>query len=534
MKFSDFRLVETRVLKEASKMAASAWKATGEQTPIKYVKATAKSINDKRTFEYKSGKETAYGVIDKIMVNGEEMSPKNWMEYALSNFPEWTKDTNFMIDGEPVLATNLFKTEAVKGSLVPNKGDIAEAILGSAITAKFANGGRDISTADVVNVLKGVVAQGEVDGKTDYQTAEVEDDDYSFKLTLNSASMKPLKLWIEEDDPMGSAKDFILHKKFEVATSTIKDLQTQIKHAVDYANRNKRAITAVDKAKADPKSNKVEVVSDGGDATQQSVTKVDLKIAYDGQTTRLLSLKAGSVKQFGQVSGAEWETVSDFFESVFDFRLPDNLKQQFGFKGRESEDYKEHNYGEGPFEKLYAEMAKQVAVYVKGDNTQMEYKLVQKVYDAINFHATRGEEGVTMVILSPSAKVAYKELAFDARLLAALELYDLQVVNEQGSKNHRIHVIGNLNTEEAISTVGADGAQKIPTKNILVTLRTALSGGAIRNVVEMGPLLKDLANIEKLDKAEAEQKKAQAEQPAQQQEPSTEEPNKVNDPNKTL
>jgi hypothetical protein len=259
-------------------------------------------------------------------------------------------------------------------------------------------------------------------------------------------------------------------------------------------------------------------------ATQQSVTKVDLKIAYDGQTTRLLSLKAGSVKQFGQISGAEWETASDFFESIFDFRLPDSMKEQFGFKGKDSEDYKEYNYSKGPFEKLYAEMAKQVAAYTKGDNTQMEYKLVQKVYDAINFHATRGEEGVTMVILSPSAKVAYKELAFDARLLAALELYDLQVVNEMGSANHRLQILGNLKTEEAVQTIGKDGVQKIPTKNILVTLRTALSGGAIRNIVEMGPLLKDIANIEKLDKQEARQEIEDTE--------TTQEP--ANDPNVKL
>ena len=503
MRYSDFK----KPLTEAAKMSAGNWKATGETAPIKYVKATAKSINDKRTFEYLSGKESEYGIINKILVNGEEMSPKDWMNYAFDNYPEWTKTTKFMIDGDEVAATNLVKTEAVKGSLVPNKGDIAEAILGSAITAKFQKGGRDVTAQDVVTILKGVVAQGEVNGTTDYQTVGVEDDNFSFGLTLNSSSMKPLKLWMDEDDPLGSPTDFILVKKFEVAPSTIKDLQTQIKHAVEYANSNKRAITAVEKAKADPQQNKVEVISDGGDATQQSVTKVDLKIAYDGQTTRLLSLKAGSVKQFGQVSGAEWETVSDFFESVFDFRLPDNFKQQFGFKGRETEDYKEYNYGEGPFAKLYSEMAKQVAVYVKGDNTQMEYKLVQKVYDAINFHATRGEEGVTMVILSPSAKVAYKELAFDARLLAALELYDLQVINEPGLKNHRISIVGNLKSDEAVQTLGKDGAVKIPSKNILVQLRTALSGGAIRNVVEMGPLLKDLANIEKLDKASAEQKK---------------------------
>ena len=86
-------------------------------------------------------------------------------------------------------------------------------------------------------------------------------------------------------------------------------------------------------------------------------------------------------------------------------------------------------------------------------------------------------------------------------------------MNETGSANHRLQILGNLKTEEAVQTIGKDGVQKIPTKNILVTLRTAHSGGAIRNIVEMGPLLKDIANIEKLDKAEAEQKQAATQEP---------------------
>jgi hypothetical protein len=113
------------------------------------------------------------------------------------------------------------------------------------------------------------------------------------------------------------------------------------------------------------------------------------------------------------------------------------MKQDFGFKSSNEEDYKDYNYNNGPFAKLYSEMAKQVQAYTAGDDASKEFKLVQHVYDAINFHATRGEEGVTMVILSPSAKVAYKELAFDARLLSALELYDLRVTNDQGLSTHR-------------------------------------------------------------------------------------------------
>jgi len=94
-----------------------------------------------------------------------------------------------------------------------NRGDAAEAILGAAITAKFRNGGRAVKVQDVVSILKTVVAQGSVNGKTDYQTANVEDDNFKFVLTLNVQSMKSLKLWIEEEDPMANPKDFVIVKK---------------------------------------------------------------------------------------------------------------------------------------------------------------------------------------------------------------------------------------------------------------------------------------------------------------------------------
>ena len=179
-------------------------------------------------------------------------------------------------------------------------------------------------------------------------------------------------------------------------------------------------------------------------------------------------------------------------------------------------------------------MAKQAQAYTQDDNVKKEYNLVKNVYDGINFHATRGEEGVTLVILSPSAKLAYKELAFDSRLLAALELYDLQVINEPGLSNHRISIVGKLKSEEAVQALGKDGAAKLDGKSILVQLRTALSGGAIRNLVEMGELLKELANVEKLDAAEAAQK-AQTSEPQVAAEPApVDQTKQTNDPNATI
>ena len=523
MRFSDFKLVESKkIIKEADiddvealpskTMTAKELIKLDKNQDRKYILAIAKSIRAGKPFAVVPEGKTAasgaatFGAIDKIEVNGTVMSIDEWSAWA--NNPENDANdiikTKFYIDGTGYTPNKLWKTEAATGSMSINKGDAAEAILGAAITAKFRAGGRSVSKTDVVSILKEVVARGLYSGTTDYQTVGIDDDNFSFKLTLNAQSMKSLRLWIQEDDPLASPKDFKIVEE-GVDPATIKSLQKSISDAVEYANNNKRAMVAVDKAKADPNKNEVQVISDGGDATQQSSTKVDLKITYDGQATRLLSLKSGTVKQFGQISGAEWNVVSDFFESVLKFRLPDSMKSEFGFKDSSDPDYKEYNYSQGPFAKLYSEMAKQAKEYTQDDNVKKEYNLVKNVYDGINFHATRGEEGVTLVILSPSAKVAYKELAFDSRLLSALELYDLQVINEPGLSNHRISIVGNLKSEEAVQALGKDGAAKLDGKSILVQLRTALSGGAIRNLVEMGDLLKELANVEKLDAAAAKQ-----------------------------
>ena len=55
------------------------------------------------------------------------------------------------------------------------------------------------------------------------------------------------------------------------------------------------------------------------------------------------------------------------------------------------------------------------------------------------------------------------------RLLRALELYDLKVVNEQGLAQHRLSVIGVLKEEKAKQELGTD-AKKIDGKAVLVQL----------------------------------------------------------------
>ena len=556
MRWTDFKNIITEsedddddfALPSKTMVAGEISKTDKRSGNLKYLLAIGKGIDEGKTFAFATqgkpaSEETkanaSFGIIDKvsmIMPGDKRLEIKPRKRFSVGDVFAYYCQTEmekhgakhvvdkirFSVGGEEFKFNQMYKTDAASGEMKINKGDAAEAILGAAITAKFEAGGKTIGVANVVELLKEVIAAGSIRRTADYDKGE--GDNIEFKLSLNASSLSGIKMWMREPDPLGDPKSFQIVEK-GVKPVTIKDLQRQIAHAVEYANTNKRATMAVERAKADLGKNEVQVISDGGDATQQSSTKVDLKITYDGEATRLLSLKAGSVKQFGQGSGGGWTQVSDFFESVLKFKLPDTFKEKFGFKdpaGPRDTTYLDYNYSKGPFQKLYAEMAAQAQRYTAGDNTQLEYSLVKNVYDAINFHATRGEAGVTMVILSPTSKIAYKELAFDERLLAALELYDLRVVNELGKSNHYLHVVGHLKTDEAARELG-DDMKKIGTKAVLVSCRSSSNGGAIRNAVEMGDLLKELANIEKLDKDNA--------QDALQQAPA---PKPTNDPNATI
>ena len=472
----------------------------------KYIKSIAKSIQKRATFIFQRSKNEgpAVGEIKEIRVDDKPISAEDWEAWA-SN-PEVDKNavmkTKFVVDGEEFEPNKMYKSEAVTGLSI-NKGDLTEVILGAALTAKYYRGGANVSASDIVGFMQDVVQNQKVTVETNYNTAGIKEDQVEFFLTLNAASMAGIKAWLQEPDPMSSSiKDFEVVAKRGVDPKLIKEAQALVKDGAQYANASKQIEVAVNKAKADPNRNLVEILSDGGDASQQSITKVDLKVMFDGTPTRLLSLKSGTVGQFGQESGASWEAAKRFVDTTLQIDLPDNLKEQFGFKdpeGTRDNSYLKYNYGAGPFAKLYSYIEKKVKEYTEGNNTRKEYNLVQIVYDAINYHATKGEEGVTMVILSPSAKIAYKELAFDARLLQALELYDLHVVNHPGKANHQLVVYGTLIGSEAKQELGAN-ADKLPASTKLFQLRSAMQSGAVRNVIEMGQLLKDLADIEKLEK----------------------------------
>ena len=399
--------------------------------------------------------------------------------------------------------SNIWKDEKVTGILLVNMGNITEAILGSAVAAKFINGGETI-TGDMVKQI----AQQLAENKGQIQTSAGKDR-LMFRVSIPFTDKKAFYSWVDRDSRQKTLKDYGLTDK------TIALFDRRLQAAVEYANTSKRVLTAVKAAQQDPKENKVDVLSDGGEKENQTSTKVDLKILIDGEenTQRLLSVKAGNVAQFGQVGGHNFENINEFFLTTLGIHLSEDLKKHFydvNSRGDEANKQKEHNYLNG-ISSAYQSVLKQLKVKSASD----EDGLVQDVYKGLMTHLTRNEPGVEMVILDPSGKKAFSELSFGPEFKQALDQLKIYAVATGGEKGVGIAIYG--------FPTGAVAKRYIPTEkdadSKLIELRSQLTKSFnVRNRVGMGNLLKHIADIEnqieKQEEPQAQQQKQQVIKPA--------------------
>jgi hypothetical protein len=165
-----------------------------------------------------------------------------------------------------------------------NRGDVAEAILGAAVAAKFAlRPTTDISVKDVELMLSKIVSSTAVSTKVyDYvKTEKIADiqDNIKFKVGIPKPAM-----------------DFILDKK---RWNEVKDL---FDSAVKYVNNDRRLILQAKLFSQNQKENEIFINSDGtGD---QTGTKADIKLSFDGiKSKNQISLKVKGGDQFAQVAG---------------------------------------------------------------------------------------------------------------------------------------------------------------------------------------------------------------------------------------
>jgi hypothetical protein len=363
--------------------------------------------------------------------------------------------------GETVTTSLLQKTAEFKGGKNYNAGDVAEAALGAAVTALFGKRGAEITESDVLKVIK-ALGEGKLVGKNNKfgkMKFTADNDTIEYILGLNKASYNAIYLAANGGDMPN-------------------DILGALRSAVSYANTNTGIAEAVKYAVDDKGANAVVINADG--VSDQKGVKADLFLTLDGTTLNLISLKAGDVKQFGQVSGYNFPQIEKFFGETFGVSVSPKLADNF-VDGDAKASFE-------AIREVYKEVANKVSSELKGDNDKVEAKFVERLYKGIEHHATRGEKGTSLVILKTTPNAAgYSELQFGQVLADAMETVDLdaELVSTGVGKPAKIQVYGTTQSGK---------------RSLLLQVRSNYKSegkGYVRNIVEMGPLLKLLAQIQK-------------------------------------
>ena len=327
-----------------------------------------------------------------------------------------------------------------------NRGDIAEGIMGAALTAKFikrqlgqtVNDLPQVNATDVDAVLARFFRSGGTYRKTvrdvpkpfdfippDFPGDKIEttvniirelmfSDKVVFKLTLPQAAM-----------------DFLSKQSNR---TQVRDI---FERAIRYANNDPTFIREANRLATNAKNDKILVDADG--VSNQLETKVDIGLYANGRKIgKQISLKTESGRQFDQVIGfgiAEFDKLFDnnmgiivdgsVKNAVNNYIKQFNVTDAFSFRAQTSKDVTGSVWG--------TKLKKAATIYYKGAEKQIKTQIDalgfrRKLAATIRYGATRGDNDIQLVKLA-GAQGAYSERTFGPEFEDAIENADLSVVS---------------------------------------------------------------------------------------------------------
>lgn len=318
----------------------------------------------------------------KLIIDGKELIVDRVTADQIASAVSNLKGTNFkLIDaqGKEVGNGNLYKTEDYKsGKASYNKGDMAEGIFGAAITARFINKDSEVTLRDVEAILSKLTQQGRQTMKfaSPNKNPKIKDD-VEFVLGLAANNMKALC-----DRNIRAMRDVVKITEAAVAYANSKTVRQW--SSMVYQNNI---------------YNKIQILSDG--LSDQTGTKVDVRVLisnHDGQlkpTNINVSLKAGDVKQFGQMGGSTFDTFERLFDELFALNIS-RLEREFNTHLNKPDVKK-------AIQSVYKGVAPMIADVLSKDDK----KALKHFATAIQHHATRGEKDVTLVQLNRGKAKVY-------------------------------------------------------------------------------------------------------------------------------
>ena len=266
-----------------------------------------------------------------------------------------------------------------KPTIKVNMGDVAEGVFACAITARFINREvNQISARDVMGIIGSLAPQpilGRKSQRAIYSTTAPNlgvqvRDGIKLELVLGAANMA-----------------FVVKGQ---------GLEQFVAASLQYANRQS-VTTWVKTLYTNRRADRIEILGDG--VSGQRSTKVDTKVKVTNDKGQLqpvnidVSLKAGEVKQFGQVGGIDIQKLSKFFSNIFGVQVDSFIQGKYQEKTISEKDV------EGGLNYLYEEVTKKL--------NDINPSIVQSIANGIKLYATGGDENVELVQLSKGEATIY-------------------------------------------------------------------------------------------------------------------------------
>ena len=327
-----------------------------------------------------------------------------------------------------------------------NRGDIAEGIMGAALTAKFIKRQlgqtiRDlpqVNATDVDAVLAKFFRSGGTYSKTvrdvpkpfDFIPPDFPGDRIETTVNIVRELMFSDKVVFKLTLPQ-PAMDFLSKQSNR---TQVRDI---FERAIRYANNDPTFIREANRLATNAKNDKILVDADG--VSNQIETKVDIGLFANGRKIgKQISLKTDKGRQFAQVKGfgiAEFDKLfADNMGIIVDGSVKNavnnyikefNVTDAFSFRAQTSKDVTGSVWA--------TKLKKAATIYYKGAEKIIKTQINaldfrRKLANTIRVGATRGDEDIQLVKFA-GAQGAYSERTFGPEFEDAIENADLSVVS---------------------------------------------------------------------------------------------------------
>jgi hypothetical protein len=507
------------------------------------------------------------GKKDYVQVTFDDAQRKKALEIIKAQVASQTNDSvnvkdkieGTTTDGEPIKFSPLaIDKTSVKSSV--NAGNVTEGVLGFALAARFARTSTPITEAELVKIGKGFFNSGK--SEINVKVADRTDDRLKLKVTLPRGDLKALELLMQNE-----GDGVKVQKELGLTSAAGKKLDTIISQAVMYANEGMAPKGALEKIVSyyqDGIKQTISVVSDGAEAENQNMTKVDLSLEVDPETGKtetlsLLSLKAGGGRsQIGQASGRGFNKLALFWRQSFAYELPENFKATFEKAEQENTDENGKfvldedsvfDILNGPILETYEWAEEKIEQHLRGDYTEGEVDFLRHLQKGLLYHSgkhasredpstkVKGSEDVIVTILNAGAGKPFLELRFGEKFYNIMQYFDLETSGLQRQSGNtgivlQVKVKPVANIGEAPQAV-QEVAKKLGKNNTLCQYRSYIQGGTtIRNIVEVDAAAKLLASLQYENILEpGEEQSAGQDDQISDLPPQPEQPKATNDPN---